>query len=152
MQVKRYNYTVALLLIVLCTAGVPLSALAEENVTPGVKVEAAPAQQPQVEKKAVLTLNPVSEKVLGVDLSNTVPVRGVQFTVSGVAISELRTTKRTAGFLAKFNEKNGKAIILSTSGASVAPGKGAIAEIICDKPSAATLSEVQIAGENRERL
>ncbi len=46
-------------------------------------------------------------------------------------------------------KKNGKVILLSTAGDEIAPGKGAVAEIVCDKPSAANLSEVKIVGKKQ---
>jgi hypothetical protein len=68
----------------------------------------------------------------------------VQFTLSGVKITEVRTTERTKGFLAKFNEKSGKVLMVSVSGSNISPGKGSIAEVICDKPKGASISDVTL--------
>ena len=84
-----------------------------------------------------------------VELQNDIPIRAVQFALTGAKITEVRSTPRTKGFLAKFNEKNGKVILLSTAGDEIAPGKGAVAEIVCDKPAAANLSEVKIVGKKQ---
>ena len=94
-----------------------------------------------------LTVAVASKDFATIKLQNEIPVMGIQFTLTGVKITEIRTTDRTKGFLAKFNEQNGKVIILSTAGDKVAPGNGAVAEIICDKPGSAVLSEVKIVGK-----
>lgn len=84
-----------------------------------------------------------------VELKNDIPVRAVQFALTGVKITEIRTTPRSKGFLAKFNEQNGKVIILSTAADEIAPGKGVIAEVVCDKPASAKLAEVKIVGKKQ---
>ena len=143
-----------ILLVVLMGAGFSLIAHAQQASVTSPKEKSAPALelQPQPEKKATLDLKVSSEKTVAVELTNSVPVRGVQFIVSGINITEVRATKRTTGFLAKFNEKNGAVIVISASEERIAPGKGSIAEIVCDKPGSAKLSEVSIAGSNREPL
>jgi hypothetical protein len=82
-----------------------------------------------------------------VELVNESPVRAVQFDLTGVKITQVRTTDRAKGFLTKFNEQNGKVILLSTAADVIAPGKGAVLEVVCDKPGAAVLSGVRIVGE-----
>ena len=82
-----------------------------------------------------------------VQLVNESPVRAVQFDLTGVKITQVRTTDRTKGFLTKFNEQNGKVILLSTAGELIVPGKGAVLEVLCDKPAAAVLSGVRIVEE-----
>ena len=82
-----------------------------------------------------------------IKLINEAPVRAIQFDLTGVKITQVRTTERTKGFLTKFNDQNGTVILLSTAGDEIAPGKGAVLEVICDKPDAATLSGVKIVGE-----
>ena len=94
-----------------------------------------------------LTVAAASKDFATIKLQNEIPVMGIQFTLTGVKITEIRTTDRTKGFLAKFNEQNGKVIILSTAGDKVAPGNGVVAEIVCDKPGSAVLSEVKIVGK-----
>ena len=111
----------------------------------GKKVEKA-SQAPAIEKDEESTLKIVasSDNVVGVDLTNKVPVKGVQFTIEGVKVNEVRTTSRTEGFLAEFNEINGKVILLSLSGNMIEQGTGPILEIICDKGDSARLSGVTI--------
>ena len=94
-----------------------------------------------------LGVKPGAKDFLKVELINETPVRAVQFDLNGVKITQVRTTDRTRGFLAKFNEQNGKVILLSTAGEEIAPGKGAVLEVVCDKPDAASLSGVKIVGE-----
>lgn len=91
-----------------------------------------------------LKLVEIREQVSGVALTNPRPVRGVQFTVRGAAIAEVRTTDRSEGFLASFNQDNGRVIVTSLSGDEIPPGAGFIAEIVCDKSGAARLSEVKV--------
>ncbi len=111
----------------------------------GKKVEKA-SQTPAIEKDEESTLKIVasSDNVAGVDLTNRVPVKGVQFTIEGVKVTEVRTTSRTEGFLAEFNEKNGKVILLSLSGNKIDQGTGPIVEIICDEGESARLSGIKI--------
>ena len=92
-----------------------------------------------------LTLAPVSGKGVNLELSNDVPVRGVQFTLDGAKPTEVRTTSRTEGFFAKVNEKNGTVVMVSLSGKKIAPGTGPIAEIICDKGDSAHLTNIKIS-------
>jgi len=99
-----------------------------------------------VEKDEESTLKIVasSGNTVGVDLTNKVPVKGVQFTIEGVKVTEVRTTSRTEGFLAEFNEKNGRVILLSFSGDKIDQGTGPIAEIICGEGASARLSGIKI--------
>ena len=85
-----------------------------------------------------------SQGMATIELESEKPVRALQFAVTGITITEMRATDRTRGFLIKFNEQNGKAIILSTSGGEIDPGKGPVAEIIFDKEGSPTLAEVKI--------
>ena len=110
------------------------------------KVEKKARDSRKVEDKdATLKIVAGSENVFGIDLNNNVPVRGAQFTIEGVKITEVRTTTRTEGFLAKFNKESGIVIMISTSGGKVAPGTGLIAEIIGDQKGSASLSKIKIA-------
>ena len=93
---------------------------------------------------AILKLVEVSENTLGIDLTNDVPVRGVQFTLEGVNVIEIRTTSRTEGFFARVNEENGTVVLVSLSGKNISPGKGLIAEILHDNGGSASLSEIKI--------
>jgi hypothetical protein len=103
-------------------------------------------QQPEeTGQDAVLKLVAVTENMFGIDLKNTVPVRGVQFTLEGVTITEVRTTNRSEGFFASFNKENGKVIMASLSGDEIPPGEGLMAEIVGDKSGSARLSGVKIA-------
>jgi hypothetical protein len=97
-------------------------------------------------KDATLKIVASSENIFGIDLTNQIPVRGVQFTVEKGKITEVRTTSRTAGFLAEFNKETGMVIMVSTTGNTIAAGTGFIAEIVCDKGDAAVvLSDIKIA-------
>jgi len=78
------------------------------------------------------------------ELSNDVSVQGVQFTVKGAKATEIRTTSRTEGFMAKINEKNGTALLVSISGKTIAPGTGPIAEVVCNNGKSAHLSDINI--------
>jgi len=82
---------------------------------------------------------------VGIDLTNNVPVRVVQFTLEGAKMTGVHTTSRTAGFLADFNIESGIVILVSTSGNKIATGTGLIAEIICDKGDSASLSGIKMA-------
>jgi len=93
--------------------------------------------------KSILSLVCISENVAVIELDNPVPVRGVQFTLNGAKPTEVRTTSRTEGFFAQYNEKNGTVVLVSLSGSKIAPGIGPIAEIICQAPcSVSCLSPV----------
>jgi len=116
---------------------------------PKTKIEKKVKKKPQASREvksedATLKIVAGSGNTVGIDLTNTIPVRGVQFTIKGMKATEVRTTSRTAGFLADFNEKSGIVVLLSTSGKEIAPGTGLIAEIICDKGGSASLSEIKI--------
>ena len=93
---------------------------------------------------ATLKIVAGSGNVFGIDLTNKIPIRGVQFTLEGAKMTDVRTTSRTTGFLASFNAESGIVILLSASGDKIAPGTGLIVEIICDKSSSASLSEIKI--------
>jgi len=96
-------------------------------------------------KDATLQIVTGSGNVLGIDLTNNAPVRGVQFTIGGVKMTEVYITSRAAGFLADFNKESGKVIIVSTPGDKIAPGTGLIEEVTCDKVGSAILSGIKIA-------
>jgi delta 1-pyrroline-5-carboxylate dehydrogenase len=93
---------------------------------------------------ATLTLVPGSGTTLGIELTNSVPIRGVQFTLEGAHMREIRTTARSKDFLADFNREARKVVILSPSGDKIASGSGLIAELVCDKIDSASLSEIKI--------
>jgi hypothetical protein len=111
-----------------------------------VRQEEPQGQEPEEPRRdAILNLVAVTENMFGIDLKNSVFVRGVQFTLEGVTITEVRTTKRSEGFFASFNKENGKVIMASLAGDELPPGKGLIAEVVCDNSGAARLSEIRIA-------
>lgn len=158
------NVWLMILLFVFAVAGLPVISKAEKATTelqkekPPVEtkqMEKAPVEKTQA-KKATLKVGSVSGNTAFIELTNTVPVRGMQFTVNGVKLTEVRITTRTAGFLAKFNEENGIVIIVSLTKEEMPAGKGPIAEIVCQKAppsgSAISLSAVKIVGTNREEL
>lgn len=151
MEKRIVKYVLITMTVLLLSAGVPLVSQAEKAAVKSQKEKAAPVKS-QPEKKATLNIKAGSGNTLSVDLTNSVPVRGLQFIISGVKMTEVRTTKRAAGFLAKFNEKNGAVVLISTAEERIAPGKGPIAEVICDKPGSAGLSGIKIAGSDREVL
>ncbi len=96
-------------------------------------------------KDATLKIVAGSGNVLGIDLTNNVPVGGVQFTIEGVQLNEVRATSRITGFLVDFNRESGIVIIISASGGKIVPGTGLIAEIISDKGGSANVSGIKIA-------
>jgi type II secretory pathway component GspD/PulD (secretin) len=57
------------------------------------------------------------------------PVGGVQFKVGGTQVTDVRTTARTEGFLATFDQKSGTVILAGISGQTIPPGNGPIVEI-----------------------
>jgi delta 1-pyrroline-5-carboxylate dehydrogenase len=93
---------------------------------------------------ATLKIVPVSETTLGLELTNSVPIRGVQFTLKDADISEIRATVRSKDFLTDFNKESGKVVILSASGDKIAAGSGLIAELVCAKIDSASLSEIKL--------
>lgn len=124
-------------------AAKPAKAVKAPAVKPAEKAKIpGDAEKPAAEPSVQLV--PGAKGVAKVELQNDVPVRALQFAVTEAKVTEVRTTDRTKGFLAKFNDKNGKVIILSTAGYEIAPGKGAVAEIVCDKPASAKLVDGKI--------
>jgi hypothetical protein len=93
---------------------------------------------------ATLKIVPGSETTLGLELTNSVPIRGLQFTLNGADISEIRTTARSKDFLVDFNKEAGKVVILSASGDKIAAGSGLIAELVCNTIDSASLSEIKL--------
>lgn len=109
------------------------------------KVEKKAQDTMEVDSKdATLKIVAGSGNVLGIDLTNNVPVGGVQFTIEGVQMNEVRTTSRTTGFLSDFNKESGKVVMLSTSKDKISSGTGLIAEVVCDKKDSARLSGIKI--------
>ena len=108
--------------------------------------EKAPAAQAyEMDKESTIVISAVSDTSVTVSLDNSVPVRGVQFTLQGAKISGVRTTPRTGDFMAKFNEENGRIILISLSRAVIAPGTDPILEIDCEQAGSATISGVKVA-------
>ena len=113
---------------------------------PEKKTETTPQNSMKLDSEdAKLKIVPGGENVVGVELENKVPIRGVQFSLKDVKITEIRTTARTEGYLAKFNEATGIIILVDISGKKIPPGAGPIAEIVCDKSGSARLSEIKLA-------
>lgn len=115
----------------------------EEKVEKKIEKKSQPSRMVE-SKDATLKIAESSGNTVGIELTNSVPVRGVQFTIKGVKATKVRTTSRTAGFLADFNKESGIVILVSTSGNEIAPGTGLIAEIISDKGGSASLSGIKI--------
>lgn len=127
---------------------------AEEAPVKAPKEMAVAEKKAEPEKKATLTLKPDEKNTFGIDLKNSIPVRGIQFTVNGLKMTEVRTASRTAGFLAKFNEETGIVILVSTAADEIAPGKGAVLKILGEKmPNAeVSLSKIMIADRDRNLI
>jgi len=119
---------------------------AEAAKTPEKSAEAAKKEKAT---EPALSLKAGGKNTAKLELQSDIPVRALQFSVSGAKITEVRTTGRAKGFFSKFNEKNGMVIILSTAGEEIAPGKGEVAEIVCDKPATAKLADVKIVGKTQ---
>ena len=99
---------------------------------------------PKPEEGPPPTLQVVSSggESTSIGLNNEVPVRGVQFNLSGVTPSEVRTTPRTEGFLVTHN--NNKVILVSISGKTIPPGSGPVVEVVGSSRGSARLSGVVI--------
>ena len=121
----------------------------EDDIDKDQPEEPQQPQQPQEpqppEQNISLQLVDIAEDMVGIDLMNTVPVRGVQFTIEGVAIADVLTTSRSEDFMASFNEESGRVLIVSLAGDEILPGGGLIAEILFDGNGLARLSEIIIA-------
>ena len=102
--------------------------------------------EPEEEQQQDISLQlvDIAEDMVGIDLTNTVPVRGVQFTIEGVAITDVLTTSRSEDFMASFNEENGRVLMVSLAGDEIASGEGLIAEILFDGNGPAHVSEIVI--------
>ena len=96
-------------------------------------------------KDAQLKLVAGSENVHRIVLDNSIPIRGVQFTLKDAQITNVRTTERTKEYLANFNAKSGAVMLVHTSGGKIEAGKGPIAEIVCEKGGSPSLSEIKLA-------
>ncbi|MBW1825258.1 MAG: HEAT repeat domain-containing protein [Deltaproteobacteria bacterium] len=120
----------------------PLS-LALKDKDPGVKREAEKALKEKTDSLKWWN-DEREEPESDVELNNIVPVKGVQFTLDGAQPTEIRTTSRTKGFFAQFNKDNGKVILVSLSGNTIAPGTGPIAEIVCNNNDSVSLSGIKI--------
>ncbi len=117
-----------------------------QKTTTKAKVEKKAKDSMVAESKdATLKIVEGSGNTVGIDLTNTIPVRGLQFTIKGAKITEVRPTSRIKGFLAESNKESGIVIIVSMSGDKIAPGTGLIAEVIYDKGGSASLSGIKIA-------
>ncbi|MFQ6094388.1 MAG: LamG-like jellyroll fold domain-containing protein, partial [bacterium] len=100
--------------------------------------------------------------LVDITLQNPQGVKGVQFMLTDtpdlLTATDVITTDRTTGFSAFFNEVDGvvRVILISTSGALIAPGTGPILQISYDVDAAAvsgdstqlTLSKANISDEN----
>ena len=126
----------------------PVQEQAQKKSVPMPEKEAGSTPQNPMKlesKDAKLKIVPGKENLIGIELENTVPIRGVQCTLKGAKISEIRTTERTKGYLTKFNEATGILILVDMSGKKIPPGKGTIAEVVCDNPGSASLSDIKLA-------
>ena len=113
---------------------------------PEKKAEAKPQNSMKLDSEdAKLKIVPGGENIVGIELENKVPIRGVQFLLKDVKITDIRTTARTEGYLAKFNEATGIIILVDMSGKKIPPGTGPIAEVVCDKAGSARLLDIKLA-------
>ena len=151
---KRMYILLVVLVVFPLSLGVWSVVQAGEAALKAPKEKAAAEKQAEPEKKATLTLKPDEKNTFGIDLKNSIPVRGIQFTLSGLKMTEVRTASRTAGFLAKFNEETGIVILVSTAADEIAPGKGPVLKILGEKvPDAeVSLSKVMIADSGRKLI
>ncbi len=144
-EMKKF-YIIPLMLCFFLVAPSCKKAQEEQKTTVKEKVEKKAQDSRMAESKdATLKIVECSGDTIGIELMNNIPVGGVQFTIEGVKMTEIRTTSRTTGFLADFNKESGIVIIVSTSGDKIAPGTGLIAEIVSDKGGSANLSGIKIA-------
>ncbi len=96
-------------------------------------------------KDASLKLVAGEKNIHSINLENSIPIRGAQFVLEGVKITNVTTTERTKGYLANFNAESGAVIIVHTSGGQIEAGKGSIAEIVCAEGGSPTLSDIKLA-------
>ena len=118
------------------------------------KTTETPKEQPKAKyvnrmkadsKDASLKLVAGDKNVHKINLENSIPIRGVQFVLEGVEITNVNNTERTKGYLANFNAESGAVIIVHTSGGKIEAGKGSIAEIVCVERGSPTLSDIKLA-------
>jgi hypothetical protein len=157
LNVKRVYILLVVLVVFPLSFGAWSVVQAGEAALKAPKEKAVPedvAKKAEPEKKATLTLKPGEKNTFGIDLKNSIPVRGIQFTLSGLKMTEVRTATRTAGFLAKFNEETGIVILVSTAADEIAPGKGPVLKILGEKvPDAeVSLSKIMIADRDRKLI
>jgi len=134
--------------VLLCFSGCKESQ-EEPKQTEKEQMEATVEKQPErtrdvTSSDATLTIVQGTGNAVGIDLENKISVRGVQFTLTGAKITDVRTTLRTEGFNANFNQESGIVILLSLAGNEIAPGTGAIAEIICEEGGSPALTDIKI--------
>ncbi len=142
---KKLCLSLLILCFVLC--GLSCEKSREGKITKASERIEKKSQSAIVEKDKGPTLNlvPISDNTVGIDLTNSVSVKGLQFTITGAKINQASITSRTQEFLVEFNKDNGKVILLSFSGKTIAPGTGTIAKIICDGGGSASITDIKIA-------
>jgi len=154
LNVKRVRMLLVVLVVFPLVLGLrPVVDAGEAAVNAPIE-KAVPEKKAEPEKKATLILKPGENNSFGIDLENSVPVRGVQFTLSGLKMTEVQTASRTEGFLAKFNEETGIVILVSTAADEIAPGKGPVLKILGEKvPDAeVSLTKIMIADSDRKLI
>jgi hypothetical protein len=145
---KKICISAIVVCVLLCLSGCKQSQ-EEQTTTEQEQPEAAVEKEPErprdiVSNDATLTMVPGSGNTLGIDLTNKIAVRGVQFTITGAKIAEVRTTPRTESFSANSNKESGIVILLSLTGNTIAPGTGAIAEISYEAGGTPVLADIKI--------
>jgi len=118
----------------------------------GAAAEPPKTQMYELDTQATLKAVPKSDTTLEMHLSNKGPINGLQFTLTGVSITSVRTTSRTAAFMAKFNAASGKVLMVSVSQTPIPPGDGPILEVVGEKARTASLSDVKLIKSNAPKM
>jgi len=118
----------------------------------GAAAEPPKTQMYELDTQATLKAVPKSDTLLEMHLANKGPINGLQFTLTGVSITSVRTTSRTAAFMSKFNAANGRVIMISVSQTPIPPGDGPILEVIGEKARTAKLSDIKLIKSNAPNM
>jgi len=102
---------------------------AEDTNDPGTGNNGADENEPKQVAPSQLRVGIQSGNSANIALFNEGKVAGVQFKVGGTQVTDVRTTARTEGFLATFDQRSGTVILTSISGKTIAPGIGPIVNI-----------------------
>jgi len=103
-------------------------------------------KEPMQRGTAKLTIGSISGDGVNVDLTNDVPVGGVQFILNGVQPTQVRTTARSEGFVPSFH--GNKLNLMNLSRKTISPGSGPILEIVGNNGGSVKLSMELIADKD----